>query len=389
MKGFNTRAVHEGEIIDSRFGNVVTPIFQTSTFIHPNDDPNAYLDFNSGKPYLYTRSGNPTISALEIKYASLEGAKFGMAFSSGMAAISTTLLSLIKKGDRILAINQLYGQTYRLFLDLIEKYGIEVDFTSVDGLNSLDIENRKYSIIYVESITNPTLQVVDLIELGKYCNEMGIRLIVDATFASPYNQRPLEFGADISIHSGSKYISGHSDVIIGLVATNNEGIRDKIVNGRKMYGGSLDPFAAYLSLRGLKTLGLRMERHNNNAMELAKFLSESEKVRKVYYPGLPDFEYYKVAKKVLKGFGGIVSFDPKGGYECAKKIVKSLKLAIPAPSLGGVETLVTLPRETSHASLTSEELKRMGIPEGLIRVSVGIEDIDDLIEDFKQAISAC
>ncbi len=386
MKGFNTRAIHVGEIVDKRFGNVVTPIFQDSTFIHPNDDPNAYLDSNSGEPFLYTRVGNPTVNSLEMKYASLEDAKFGISFSSGMATISTTLLSLIKKGSRILSINQLYGQTYRLFLDLIKKHGIEVDFVSVNEINSLDI-NKRYDMMYVESVTNPTLQVIDLIELGKYCKERDINLIVDATFASPFNQRPLEYGADVSLHSGTKYISGHSDVVIGLLSTNDEEIRDKVFNGRKVYGGSPDPLSAYLALRGLKTLGLRMERHNKNAMELAKFLSDSEKVRKVYYPGLPDFEYHEIAKKVLKGYGGMVSFEPKGGFECAKKIMKSLTLAVPAPSLGGVETLVTLPRETSHASLSSEELRRMGIPEGLIRVSVGIEDIEDLIEDFKQAIS--
>jgi len=388
MRGFNTRAVHEGEIIDKRFGNVVTPIFQTSTFIHPNDDPNAYLDSNTGKPFLYTRHGNPTVNSLEMKYASLEEAKFSISFSSGMAAISTTLTSLIKKGDKILTINQLYGQTYRLFLDLIERYEIEVDFASINEINSLDI-NKDYNIIYVESITNPTLQIVDLMELGKYCNDRNIKLVVDATFASPFNQRPLKFGADISLHSGTKYISGHSDVVIGLVSTNNKEIHSKIFDGRKTYGGSADPLSAYLSLRGLKTLGLRMERHNSNAMELAKFLSDNEKVSKVFYPGIPEFEYYDIAKKVLKGYGGMVSFEPKGGYECSKKIIKSLSLATPAPSLGGVETLVTLPRETSHASLSSEELKKMGIPEGLIRVSVGIEDIEDLIEDFKEALSVC
>jgi len=385
VKGFNTKAIHMGEIVDKRFGNVVTPIFQTSTFIHPNDDQNAYIDPNTGEPFLYTRHGNPTISSLEIKFASLEDAKFSLAFSSGMSAIYTTLMSLIKKGDKILVINQLYGQTYSLFLDLIHKYDIEIDFTSVKEINDLNI-NKNYNIIYVESITNPTLQVVDVIELGKFCRERGIKLLVDATFASPYNQKPLEF-ADVSIHSGTKYISGHSDVVIGLVSTNDEYVHERVFNGRKMYGGSVDPLGAYLALRGLKTLGLRMERHNSNAMELAKFLSESEKIKKVYYPGLPEFEYYEIAKKVLKGYGGMISFEPKGGYECAKKIIKSLTLATPAPSLGGVETLVTLPRETSHKSLSAEELRKMEIPEGLIRVSVGIEDIEDIIEDFKQAIS--
>ncbi len=389
MKGFNTKAVHEGELIDKRFGNVITPIFQTSTFLYPNEYMEAYRDPFTGNTYLYTRESNPTLTSLELKYASLENAKYGVSFSSGMASISSVLLSLIRKGTKILAINQLYGRTYTLLNELKSREEIEVDFISVRAINSLDINNKKYDIIYVESITNPTLQVVNMIELGKYSHETGSKLIVDATFASPYNQQPLDLKAKIVVHSGTKYISGHSDVVIGLSATNDEEMFNRIINVRRTYGGIPDPFSAYLTLRGIKTLGLRMEKHNKNAMELAKSLSENSKIKKVYYPGLPDFEYYDVARKVLKGFGGMLSFEPKGGYDCAKKIIKSLKVAIPASSLGGVETLVTLPRETSHASLSKEELKRMEIPEGLVRVSVGIEDIEDLIEDFDNALTVC
>ncbi|TRM73494.1 cystathionine gamma-lyase, partial [Sulfolobus sp. E5] len=267
MKGFNTKAVHEGELIDKRFGNVVTPIFQTSTFLYPNEYVEAYRDPFTGNTYLYTRESNPTLTSLELKYASLENAKYGISFSSGMASISSVLLSLIRKGTKILAINQLYGRTYTLLNELKSKEDIEVDFVSVRAINSLDINNKKYDIIYVESITNPTVQVVDMVELGKYSYETGSKLIVDATFASPYNQQPLDLKAKIVVHSGTKYISGHSDVVIGLSATNDEEMFNRIINVRRTYGGIPDPFSAYLTLRGIKTLGLRMEKHNKNAME--------------------------------------------------------------------------------------------------------------------------
>lgn len=384
--GFNTRAVHSGELIDKRFGNVVTPIFQNATFLYPNEEEFAYIDPTRNKPYLYTRLGNPTFSSLESKISSLENSKFSLSFSSGMASIVSSILSILKKGDSMLAINQLYGQTYEFFIKLKNNFGIEVDFVSVDEINNLKIPNKKYKLIYIESITNPTLQVTDVYEISKFSKEIGAKLIVDATFASPYNQRPLDFGATISVHSGTKYISGHSDVIIGISSTNDKEIYDGLVENRNNMGGVPDPFSAYLTLRGVKTLGLRMERHQDNAFKLAKFLRDHRKVSRVFYPGLEENEYHKVAKKVLKGFGGMLSFEIKGGIESARKFLRNLKICIVAPSLGGVETLVTLPIETSHRQLSKEEMNKMGISEGLVRISVGIEDYEDLENDFSQAL---
>lgn len=384
--GFNTKAIHAGELIDKRFGNVVTPIFQNATFLHPNEEEFAYIDPTRNKPYLYTRLGNPTFTSLENKISSLENSKYSLSFSSGMAAIVASVLSIVKKGDSILAINQLYGQTYEFFLKLKSNFGIDVDFISVDEINNLNIPNKKYKLIYIESITNPTLQVTDVIEISKLSKEINAKLIVDATFASPYNQRPLDFGATISVHSGTKYISGHSDVIIGISSTNEKEIYDNLVENRNNMGGIPDPFSAYLTLRGVKTLGLRMEKHQSNALNLAKFLKDHKKVSKVYYPGLEDSKYYKIARKVLRGFGGMLSFEIKGGIESARKFLNSLSICIAAPSLGGVETLVTLPIETSHRQLSREEMKKMEISEGLVRVSVGIEDYEDLEKDFSQAL---
>jgi cystathionine beta-lyase/cystathionine gamma-synthase len=388
IKGFTTKAVHKGELIDKRFGNVITPIFLSSTFLFPNEEKDAYIDPTRNKPYLYTRLGNPTFTALEEKYASLENAKYALSFSSGMSAITTTILSVINSKSRILAINQLYGQTYEFLKEISRSLNIQVDFISMSSLNSLDIPRKEYSMIYTESITNPTLQVCDIIAVSEYCKDKGINLIVDATFATPYNQRPLEFGASVVLHSATKYISGHSDVILGLFATNNKEIYDKVVENRTNLGCIPEPFSAYLTLRGIKTLALRLERQQENAMKLAKFLSEHEKVMKVFYPGLEDNEFHEIAKKVLKGYGAMLSFEIKGGYEAAKKFIKNLKLCIAAPSLGGVETLVTLPIETSHRQLNIEERKEMGISEGLVRVSVGIEDYEDIENDFVQALAS-
>jgi len=388
IKGFTTKAVHKGELIDKRFGNVITPIFLSSTFLSPNEERNAYIDPTRNKPYLYTRLGNPTFTSLEEKYASLENSKYALSFSSGMSAITTTILSLINSKSRILAINQLYGQTYEFLKEMSRSLNIQVDFISLRSLNSLDIPRKEYSILYTESITNPTLQVCDIITVSEYCKDKGINLIVDATFATPYNQRPLELGANVVLHSATKYISGHSDVILGLFATNNKKIYDKVVENRTNLGCIPELFSAYLTLRGIKTLALRLERQQENAMKLAKFLSEHEKVMKVFYPGLEDNEFHEIAKKVLKGYGAMLSFEIKGGYEAAKKFIKNLKLCIAAPSLGGVETLVTLPIETSHRQLNIEERKEMGISEGLVRVSLGIEDYEDIESDFAQALDS-
>ncbi|BBD72258.1 cystathionine beta-lyase [Sulfodiicoccus acidiphilus] len=388
MRGFNTRAVHAGELEDPRFGNVVTPIFQTSTFVQPNSSQEPYLDHATGGPFLYTRWGNPTLQSLEEKYASLEGARHGLSFSSGMAAISAAVLSKVREGDRILSVAELYGQTFHLFSHVLPRYGVKVDFLETDELNKLEVRLKEYKLIYLESITNPLLKVTDVRGISKLASENDVPVVVDATFASPFNQRPLELGAEVVVHSATKYISGHSDVIVGVSGTNSDQTFKDLVGFRKDVGGSPDPHQAYLTLRGMKTIGLRVERQNSNAGKVATLLSQSTKVRKVHYPGLRDSPYREVAAKNLSGFGGMVSFELRD-EDCTKRFLKTLTIPRSAPSLGGVESLITRPVETSHSSLTKEEREKQGISESLVRFSAGIEDPEDLLEDFQRALSSC
>ncbi|GGM68926.1 methionine gamma-lyase [Thermogymnomonas acidicola] len=384
---FNTRAVHEGEIVDTRYGNVGTPIFEVSTFLYPNEDSSAVIDDTTGKPFLYTRIGNPTLQALERKYASLEGTDRGLSFSSGMNAIFTCLLSVASKGTRILAQSELYGQTRYLLERVLPRYGIQAEFVSVEEMNRPDREFSGYSLVYVESISNPVLGVTDIPEVSRKAREAGALTVVDATFASPYNQNPCSMGADITVHSATKYIGGHSDIILGLAGM-GQGLYSRVSDMRKSVGGTPDPIQAFLALRSLKTLGVRVERHNSNAMKVASFLEASGKVKRVFYPGLDSSPYKGIADRVLRGYGGMVSFELKSGLQGARRLLRALKLPMVAPSLGGAESLITLPVDTSHAQFTPEERARMGIPEGLIRFSVGLEDAEDIIEDLQQALDA-
>ncbi len=386
-RGFDTRLVHSGELKDPRFGNVTTPIFETSTFINPNENPGTYKDKTRNEPYLYTRWGNPTIQALEAKYASVEGTADAMAFSTGMGAISASIFSEVKAGQKILSIGELYGQTYVFFSRFLAKLGIKVDLMPLRKLNSLEFDPSGYDLVYSESITNPTLGVFDIEEVSKYLAEKFVPFFVDATFSTPFNQRPAEYGAAMVIHSGTKYIGGHSDILLGLAGF-SEGRSEQMFDSRKNLGSSVDPLQSYLALRGLKTLGLRVRRQNENAMAIAEFLEQNKSVERVYYPGLESSEYHEIAGRVLKGYGGMVSFDVKGGLGEARKFMKNLRVATAAASLGGVETLVTLPLDTTHGSLSPEERKEIGINDSLVRVSVGIEDAEDLISDMETALSS-
>ncbi len=385
-RGFNTRAVQEGEVKDKQVGNVITPIFENSTFITPNEASGAAVDHSTGKPFLYTRVGNPTLEALERKYAALDMVDSALSFSSGMAAISTTMLSMLKTGDRLLSVSDLYGETLTLFKKTLKSFGIETDFVSLDNLNKANLDFRKYRAVFTESILNPTMGVSDIRSLGKVLLETETPLIVDATFASPFNQNPTKLGASISVHSGTKYIGGHSDIILGLAGFSS-GYMKEMSAMRKNLGGVPDPIQAFLGLRGIKTLGLRMKAHNENAMKIASFLEQHQQVVKVNYPGLESSRYHEIAERNLTGFGGMISFELKGGISGARRMMSRMTLGAMAPSLGGVETLVTLPSDTSHASLSPEDRKAVGISEGLIRLSVGIEEAEDLIEDFQMALS--
>ncbi len=385
VTGFNTRAVQSGEFRDERTGNVTTPIFETSTFLNPNPNPAAYLDHTRNKAYMYTRWGNPTLEALERKYASLDSVEESLSFSTGMGAITSTVLSHFKKGDKLISVKELYGETFTFFTKFLPSIGIEVDLVKLDEINKGAITLKGYAGIYTESIVNPTLGVCDIQLLGQMAKEAEIPLFVDATFASPFNQNPSKLGATFTLHSGTKYIGGHSDILLGLAGFERSKM-DSVWAKRKMLGASPDPIQAFLGLRGLKTLGIRMKVHNENASEVAKFLSEHRKVERVLYPGLKGSDYNAIARRNLTGFGGMVSFELSGGRESAKRMASRLKLFSYAPSLGGVESLITLPVETSHLSLTPAERKEAGIADGLVRMSVGIEDKEDLIEDLKSAL---
>ncbi|MCL4438618.1 MAG: PLP-dependent transferase [Candidatus Thermoplasmatota archaeon] len=386
--GFTTKAVQSGELRDTHMGSVVTPLFQASTFLYPNDDPTALTDRIRKEPYIYSRWNNPTTQSLELKYSAIEGSKFALGFSSGMAAIASSVLALTKKHKRILSVEELYGQTHGVFENLLPQMGIGVDFISIDRFNSLDFKGSGYDLVYTESVVNPTLRVSDISTVSKVCREQGVPLVVDATFSSPYNQRPLELGASVVIHSATKYISGHSDTIYGLASTDSESTFMEMQNLRRQLGSNPDPFQSFLVARGAKTLGLRMERHNINGMEIAKALSAEAKVKRVNYPGLESFIDHHVAERNLSGYGGMISFELEGGLEKAKKFVKHLKIPVIASSLGGVESLVSLPIETSHRSIDPKKRHEMGIGDGLIRFSTGIEDTEDLIADVQQALSA-
>ncbi len=283
--------------------------------------------------------------------------------------------------------DELYGQTHNFFSDELSRYQIRTDFVPMDEINSLSFKLKNYDLVYVESITNPTMKVTDLVELSKFCIENNTPLVVDATFASPYNQKPLDIGCSIVIHSGTKYLSGHSDVTHGMVAASSAEHLERILRMRTTLGSTMDPLQSFLALRGLKTLGLRMEKHNRVALEVAKFLSQHKKVTGTFYPGLPDSKYYDIAKKVLTGFGGMLSFEVTGGLDGAKRLLKHIKIASVAASLGGVDSLVSLPLETSHAGIPRAERLKMGINDGLVRFSCGIEDAEDLISDIEAALA--
>ena len=387
FNGFNTKAVQSGELKDQRFGNITTPIFETSTFVFPNYEKEAYIDHTRNEPYIYSRWGNPTTQSLELKYAALEGSEEGLAFSSGMAAISTAVIAILGKGGKLLSVGELYGQTQMLFAQTLKNYGFSVDFISIRDFNAGKFDCSGYSAVYTESITNPTLMVADIRNASRICGEFDIPLLVDATFASPFNQKPITLGATVAIHSATKYISGHSDVILGLVGSDAQ-LFPEISSLRKSLGGTPDPLQSYLALRGLKTLGLRMAKHNTNGMELAKFLKQHKKIRKVFYPGIEESEFFDVARSNLSGYGGMISFEIAGGIEKTRKFIANLTIASAAPSLGGVESLITLPVDTSHSKISREERLKMGIEDSLVRFSCGIEDIEDIVADFENALAS-
>ncbi|MEM3613482.1 MAG: aminotransferase class I/II-fold pyridoxal phosphate-dependent enzyme [Candidatus Bathyarchaeia archaeon] len=383
---FSTRAVHGGEKPDAT-GAVATPIYETSVFAFKSTKE--LIDVISGKAegYLYTRFDNPTVRAVEKKMALLEGSEDACAFASGMAAITTAILTMVSKGDHVVASRDLYGGTLTFFQEFLPKFGVEV--TLVDAADIGEVEKaikKNTRLVYAETPTNPTLKIVDLQRLAALAKKHGITTVVDSTLATPYNLTPIKFGIDVVVHSATKYLGGHNDITAGIVCGSKDFIQN-LKRNRKILGGTLNPAAAWLLLRGLKTLVLRMERHNQNGMQIAKFLEKHPKVAKVYYPGLPSHPQHSLAKKQMRGFGGVVSFEIKGDFEKTVQFVESLKLCLLAASLGGTETLATQPATSSHYFITPEQRQKLGITDQLVRLALGIEDPKDIIADLKQALN--
>jgi cystathionine beta-lyase/cystathionine gamma-synthase len=375
MSGISTTCVHAGETKEAT-GSLVTPIYQTATFHYPEWQ----------KKYVYTRLSNPTIEATEEKLAALEGGAASLVFSSGMAAITATLLSVLEKGDHLVSIPDLYGGTRDLLDTELPRHGIDVTLVDCEDYSELESSIKPETrAILIETPTNPLLRVLDVRRIAEIAHRNSVALILDNTFATPINQRPLELGADIVVHSASKYLNGHSDVVAGFAVSSEEWI-ERIEQRRKLFGGSIDPLAAFLIMRGMKTLDIRMKAHNENGMAVARALEGMDPVRRVHYPGLKSFMHHSLAEQQMTGFGGMVSFEVGQTASDARQVSRRLGLIKLASSLGGVESLASLPLETSHKYISAEERRASGIPDNLIRLSIGIENAEDIVDDLERAV---
>ena len=387
----STKSIH-GKHLYAFKGPVTFPIYQTSTYRFENS--NDAIRYAKGDPnvFVYTRYHNPSVNEVEDRIALMEDGEAAALFSSGMAAISTTILSLCKSGDEIVSTPALYGGTYRFFRDTLPKYNITVKYVEPNSLEDLMyLLTPKTKVVYLETPTNPTLGIVDIEKLVNLARKVEkefkkkISIVIDNTFATILNQKPFKFGVDIIVESTTKYLGGHADLMGGVVVGTQKFIK-QVKELAKHLGGCADPFAAFLLDRSLKTFELRVQRQNENALSLARALDKHPKVLRVIYPGLPSHPQHKLAKKQMSGFGGMVTIEVKGGVKGAVRVCDSVKVAINAMSLGGVETLVSIPVYSSHVNMSDEELTKHGVTRGMIRISVGVEGIKDLIEDFKQAL---
>jgi cystathionine gamma-lyase/cystathionine beta-lyase/cystathionine gamma-lyase/homocysteine desulfhydrase len=375
--GFATTAIHAGQEPDEATGAVTVPIYQTSTY--------AQEALGKHKGFEYARTQNPTRLALERNLAALEGARFGYAFASGMAAIDATL-RLVKAGEHVIVSDNTYGGTFRLFSRILSNYNIEFDFVDTSDVSNVEAAIKPNTrMVFIETPTNPVMIVTDLQAVSDVAHRAGARVVCDNTFMSPYLQRPLDFGVDIVVHSTTKYLNGHSDGVGGIAVLNDEEDAQWLAFVQNSVGAILSPFDSWLVLRGTKTLALRMEQHDRSGRAVAAFLEEHPKVQKIYYPGSLSHAQHDLAKRQQKGFGGMVAFDV-GTFENARIVLESVKLCTLAESLGGVETLISHPATMTHASVLPETRARLGITEGLVRISVGIEDTDDIIADLDQAL---
>ena len=377
---FGTKAIHAGVQPDPATGAIMTPIYQTSTYVQDG--------VGNHKGYEYSRTQNPTRHALEKNIAAIENGKFGACFGSGLAAIDC-VIKMLNPGDEVISTNDLYGGSYRIFKTIFEKYGIVFHFVDMQNIAEVErVLTKNTKIIWVETPTNPMMNIIDIAAMSIIAKKTGALLCVDNTFATPYLQTPLDLGADIVMHSVTKYLGGHSDVIMGALVTSDENIATEMYRIQNSSGAVTGPMDSFLVLRGIKTLHLRMQRHCENGEKIARFLKTSAKIEKVYWPGFEDHPNHSVAKQQMRGFGGMISFTLKGNkLEDALAIVKKVSLFALAESLGGVESLIGHPATMTHASIPKEVREKSGVVDSLIRLSVGVEDVEDLIDDLKQALA--
>ena len=375
--GFSTDAIHVGQEPDPATGSIIVPIYQTSTFVQE--------ELGKHKGYAYARTSNPTRAALERNLAALEGGRFAFAFASGMAAINA-VMSLLKAGDHVVAGHNLYGGSFRLFEQVLKDFGLSFSYADASRLEEVERALAPSTrLVFIETPTNPVMEITDIAAVADLVHRRGIPLAVDNTFLSPYFQRPLKLNADIVIHSTTKYLNGHSDGVGGAAILSDPALAERLKFLQNAAGAVLGPFDCWLVLRGVKTLAVRMEKHNENGMAVARYLESHPKVGRVHYPGLPSHPQYALAQKQMTGFGGMLSFE-SGSIANARTVLKSVRLCSLAESLGGVETLISHPATMTHASVPAEDRKRIGITEGLLRISVGIEDVEDIIADLEQAL---
>lgn len=382
-----SEVVHGTDGVDPGTGAISPPIYQTSTFAFKSAEQGAAIFAGSEDGYVYTRISNPTNDRLAKKMARLEGAEAGLVFASGLAAIAACVITLTKKGESFIADDTIYGGTHAMFKDVIPRFGItpiRADCSNINNTKKALNESVKW--IFIETPANPTMKVIDIEAHAKLAGKSGIPLVVDNTFATPFFQRPIELGADVVVHSATKYICGHGDVVGGMVVGKKDFIHKMRESALSHMGACMSPFNAWLLLRGLKTLGVRMERHAYNAQRISEFLSTHPKISRVYYPGLSTDPFHDLAKKQMSGMGGMIAFEMKGGLKAGANLVNSVRLCTLAVSLGECDTLIEHPASMTHSTLSEEERMAVGITEGLVRVSVGIEDVNDLIEDLKEAL---
>ena len=386
-KGFDTKLIHAGDFQDE-FGSAVTPIYQTSTFAFKNAEHGANLFAGKEKGYIYTRIGNPTINALENKLAELENGFGGVALASGMAAVSTVYAAILKAGDHMISTGAVYGPSRAVMESIFKDFGVESTYT-----NTAIIENIEKAIqpntkmLYLETPANPTIELTDIKAACEVAHKHNIIVVVDNTFCSPYLQQPIDLGADIVLHSLTKFINGHADIVGGALIVKEEELYKKVRKAMTFIGGNMDPHQAYLVIRGVKTLSIRIDRAQESAMKVAEYLESHPKIDWIKYPGLKSFEQHELAKQQMSGFGSMISFGVKGGYDSGVVLMNNVKLALLAVSLGGVESLIQHPASMTHAGVSKENRLEAGITDGLVRFAVGIEDVNDIISDLDQALA--